>query len=121
MKVKKKFRKLWIALVDIKAAPGYVLNDLIDMSDCEDQEEIYVGAWANVILKAKTVKEALDLIERGLAEKKFVVKFIDKIENIYFLIDNDALGAETIKEAEWLYSSQFRFMISDKLWTYLKD
>lgn len=121
MKTKKKFKKLWIASVDIEAAPGYEFNDLIDCSECNETLPAYNGAWANVILQSETIKEALNLIEQGLSEKNFIVKFIDKIENLYFLVEDNDVNVEIIKEAEWLYSSKFRFMISDKLWPYLND
>jgi len=72
-------------------------------------------------LQSETIKEALNLIEQGLSEKNFIVKFIDKIENLYFLVEDNDVNVDIIKEAEWLYSSKFRFMISDKLWPYLND
>ena len=121
MRTKKKFKKLWIASVDIEAAPGYEFNDLIDCSECNETLPAYNGAWANVILQSETIKEALNLIEQGLSEKNFIVKFIDKIENLYFLVEDNDVNVDIIKEAEWLYSSKFRFMISDKLWPYLNN
>ena len=94
MRTKKKFKKLWIASVDIEAAPGYEFNDLIDCSECNETLPAYNGAWANVILQS---------------------------ENLYFLVEDNDVNVDIIKEAEWLYSSKFRFMISDKLWPYLND
>ena len=67
MRTKKKFKKLWIASVDIEAAPGYEFNDLIDCSECNETLPSYNGAWANVILQSETIKEALNLIEQGLS------------------------------------------------------
>ena len=89
MRTKKIFKQLWVASVDIEAMPNYDFMELIDRSDCNEALPKYIGAWANVIIQAPTIKEALFLIEIGLNE-----------------------------EAEWLYKSQYSFMISDKLWPY---
>ena len=98
MKTKKIFKQLWVASVDIEAMPNYDFMELIDRSDC---------------------KEALSLIEIGLNEKKFKIRFIDKIESLYSLVEDDEINIDMIKEAEWLYKSQYSFMISDKLWPYV--
>lgn len=118
MKVKKKYKQLWIASVDIEAAPEYEFNDLVDCSECDNTLPAYTGAWANIILQSETINEALILLEMGLSEKNFIVKFIDKIENLYSLVEDNDVNIDIIKEAEWLYSSKYRFMISDKLWPY---
>ena len=109
MKTKKIFKQLWVASVDIEAMPNYDFMELIDRSDCK----------ANVIIQAPTIKEALSLIEIGLNEKKFKIRFIDKIESLYSLVEDDEINIDMIKEAEWLYKSQYSFMISDKLWPYV--
>lgn len=69
-------------------------------------------------MQSETINEALILLEMGLSEKNFIVKFIDKIENLYSLVEDNDVNIDIIKEAEWLYSSKYRFMISDKLWPY---
>ena len=97
MRTKKIFKQLWVASVDIEAMPNY---DFI------------------VIIQAPTIKEALFLIEIGLNEKNFKIRFIDKIENLYSLVEDNEINIDMIKEAEWLYKSQYSFMISDKLWPY---
>lgn len=103
MKTKKKFKQLWIVSVAVEAFPGYEFNDLIDCSDCNETLPVYIGAWANVIIQSLTIHEGLSILECGLKEKKLKVKFIDKIENMYSLIENNELNVDVIKEAEWLY------------------
>lgn len=118
MRTKKIFKQLWVASVDIEAMPNYDFMELIDRSDCNEALPKYIGAWANVIIQAPTIKEALFLIEIGLNEKNFKIRFIDKIENLYSLVEDNEINIDMIKEAEWLYKSQYSFMISDKLWPY---
>ena len=112
---------MWVASVDIKADSGYNFMDLIDCSDHNEVLPKYIGAWANVIIQSATINEALDLLEIGLNEKNFRIKFIDKIENMYSLIEDDDVNEDIIKEAEWLYSSKYCFVISDRLWPYVND
>lgn len=119
MTTKTKYKELWIASVDIVASPGYKFNDLVDCSECNDTLPSYDGAWANIILHAKTINEAINLIEKGLSEKNFSIKFIDKIENLHSLVEDENVNIDLVREAEWLYSSKYCFMISDKLWPYL--
>lgn len=119
MKAKTKYKQLWIASVDIVASPGYKFNDLVDCSECNDTLPSYDGAWSNIILHAKTINEAINLIEKGLSEKNFSIKFIDKIENLHSLVEDENVNIDLVREAEWLYSSKYCFMISDKLWPYL--
>ena len=121
MRTENKYKQIWVASVDIEAVPGYDFMELIDYSDHNEVLPKYIGAWANVIIQSATINEALILLERGLNEKSFNIKFIDKIENLYSLIEDNDINEEIIKEAEWLYSSQYRFMISDKLWPYVND
>ena len=121
MNTKEKFIQMWVASVDIEADSGYNFMDLIDCSDHNEVLPKYIGAWANVIIQSPTINEALDLLEIGLNEKNFRIKFIDKIENLYSLIEENNINVDMIKEAEWLYSSKYSFVISDKLWPYVND
>ena len=121
MKTENKFKQIWVASVDIESVAGYDFMELIDCSDHDEVLPKYIGAWANVIIQSATINEALNLLEIGLKEKNFRIKFIDKIENLYSLIEDNDINEDIIKEAEWLYSSQFKFMISDKLWPYVND
>ena len=121
MNTKEKFKQMWVASVDIEAVSGYNFMDLIDCSDHHEVLPKYIGAWANVIIQSATINEALDLLEIGLNEKNFRIKFIDKIENMYSLIEENDINVDMIKEAEWLYSSKYSFVISDKLWPYVND
>ena len=121
MKSKQKYKQIWIVSVDIEAISGYDFMELIDRSDCNEALPKYIGAWANVIIKSATINEALNLLEIGLKEKNFKIRFIDKIENMYSLVEDDDINIDMIKEAEWLLSSQYCFMISDKLWPYVND
>ena len=116
------FKQIWVASVDIEADSGYDFMNLIDCSDFNNEVlPKYIGAWANVIIQSPTINEALDLLEIGLNEKNFRIKFIDKIENLYSLIEENNINVDMIKEAEWLYSSKYSFVISDKLWPYVND
>lgn len=119
MRAKTKYKQLWIASVDIEASPGYKFNDLVDCSELMTPLPSYDGAWANVILHAETINEAINLVEKGLSEKNFSIKFIDKIENLYSLVEDENINIDLVREAEWLYSSKYSFMISDQLWPYL--
>lgn len=122
MAPKQEYEQIWMAFLDIKAQEGYEFDDLIDLSDCKDPAEVKsVGAWGNVLVRANNIKEAIEIIEMGLHEKKFEVKFIDSIKNFYSLVEEGTVSDEVIQEADWLYSSGYRFMISDRLWTYLED
>ena len=83
------FKQIWVASVDIEADSGYDFMNLIDCSDHHEVLPKYIGAWANVIIQSPTINEALDLLEIGLNEKNFRIKFIDKIENLYSLIEEN--------------------------------
>ena len=58
---------------------------------------------------------------RGLQELGFVVKEIDTIENLEFLLEKNEVTEDTILEADWLISSEYVFMISDKLFPYIES
>jgi len=61
------------------------------------------------------------LAPRGLQELGFVVKEIDTIENLEFLLEKNEVTEDTILEADWLISSEYVFMISDKLFPYIES
>jgi DNA-dependent RNA polymerase auxiliary subunit epsilon len=54
----------------------------------------------------------------GLRELKFEIEFIEKIENISSLIENDELKSDVKIEVDWLLNSEFVFKISDKIFPY---
>jgi len=56
---------------------------------------------------------------RGLHELGFIVKEIVTIENLEFLLKKDEVTEDIILEADWLISSEYVFMISDKLFPYI--
>ena len=112
------YNNLWLAFVNLKAKKGFVFKDLIDFEDTEEKIN-YKGAWANIIIKSKNIKEALDIIPLGLDELNFEVIFIDKIENIGSLIEYKEISNDDVKsEADWLLKSNFVFKISDRLFPY---
>ena len=107
MKNKEIFKQLWIASVDIEPAFGYDFLELIDLKEDKEVSPKYIGAWVNIIIQAVNINNTLMLLEMGLSEKKFEIKFVDKIENMYSLVENNELNVDIIKKAEWLYHSQY--------------
>ncbi len=112
------YRKVWLAFVQIEAQEKYSFNDLIDSENAGLPQ--YVGAWANVLVKANDINKALEIVPQGLDEKGFRVIFIDKIENVASLIEYDELDKKAIKEVDWLLSTDYVFMISDKIFPYVE-
>jgi DNA-dependent RNA polymerase auxiliary subunit epsilon len=120
---KLKYSNLWLLFVNIKARKGLKFVDLIDTDDAEsmDSRKKYIGAWANLLIKADTINKAIDIAPLGLKELNFEIKFIDKIENLGSLLEYNEIKNDVIEEAEWLLKSGFIFKISDKLFPYEKQ
>ena len=114
---KDKYNNFWLAFVNIRAEKGYKFNDLIDLG-ADDPKSSYVGAWANIIVKAEEMNEAIEIIPQGLKELNFDVVFIDKIENLGSLIDYGEVNELVASEVNWLSESDYVFKISDKLFPY---
>jgi len=116
------YKNVWLAFVQITAEDGFSFEDLVE-SDEEETEKTdkYIGAWANILIKANTINEALEIVPQGLSEKNFIVLFIDKIENVESLIEYDELDLKIIEEINWLLSTEYVFMISDKIFPYIKS
>lgn len=110
------FASLWLMFVNIIAKSGYSFNDLIDQEN--NSTEVFNGAWANIIIKAHTIHEALEIAPLGLQELNFDIAFIDKIENFKSLVENKELKTDVIKEGVWLLNSGFVFKISDRIFPY---
>lgn len=116
---KQKYLNTWLIFVNIKPQVGEQLMNLVDIEELIlTTNETYIGAWANVIIKANTINAALEILPLGLNELKFEIEFIDKIENIFSLIENNELKDEVRMEADWLLNSDFVFKISDKIFPY---
>lgn len=111
----KKYKEVWLVFVNIKAIDNFKFSDLIDS---EEINENYKGAWANIIVKAKNISDALEIIPQGLNELKFEVVFIDKVENIASLIEYEEINETVKSEVNWLIKSNYVFKISDKLFPY---
>jgi len=111
------FKKLWLAFVNIKPRNGLLLGDLID-SEQNVVTNVYAGAWANILVKASTINEAVDILPFGLNELGYNIEFIDKVENVFSLMEYKELKKEVEEEAEWLLKSNFHFKISDRLFPY---
>jgi hypothetical protein len=111
------YKKVWLAFVQIEAQENYSFNELIDSENRHTPE--YVGAWANVLVKAENINQALEIVPQGLDEKKFDVIFIDKIENVASLIEYKELDENVMQEVDWLVSTDYVFMISDKIFPYV--
>ena len=114
-----KYSSVWLLLVQFVAKEGIRFNDLID-SEGREEKENYEGAWANVIVKANSISEAIEITPKGLAEKNFKMVFIDKAENLNSLIENKELDNSVVNEVDWLLSTEFVFMISDKVFPFTK-
>ncbi|WP_101688744.1 hypothetical protein [Dysgonomonas massiliensis] len=115
--MKKKYSNFWLAFVNLKAKDGLVFSDLIDFDGLPDNID-YNGAWANIIVKANNINDALEIISLGLSELEFDVVFIDKIENIGSLIEYKEVTDDVKAEVDWLLESDFVFKISDKIFPY---
>lgn len=112
------YRNVWLAFIDIQAFEGLKFQDLIDFDD--EVPEDYIGAWANVLVINDRINEVPDIIEKGLSELNFSLKFIDKIENVASLIEYDEIDENVIEECDWLLSTKFIFKISEKIFPYLE-
>ena len=111
-----KYKSTWLAFVNIVAESNKI-TELVDLEGEEDNSN-YSGAWANIIVKAATIKEAIEIIPLGVGELGFSVDFIDKVENIGSLIEYDEIDENVIKEVDWLLSTNYVFKVSDKIFPY---
>ena len=113
------YSNIWLLLIDLSAPEWTKFNDLIELDEGDDEE--YLGAWANILIKADTFEKALQLAPLGLEELGFEIKEIDTTENLKSLIDDSSVGDDVISEADWLIASDYVFMISDKIFPYIED
>ena len=116
-----KYKNLWHIFVNIEAIEGYNFNDLIDTSDCDTTVGKYIGAWANILVKANTINEAIEIIPLGLKEKNFQVIFIERAINLQSMADENDVDEEEMEEADRLLSTSYRFKIVDRLYPYIAD
>ncbi len=86
------YRNVWLAFVQIEPTGNYSFEELIE-SD-EKVEKKYIGAWTNLLIKANTINEALEIVPQGLKEKEFKVVFIDKIENVQSMVEYEEIDLE---------------------------
>jgi hypothetical protein len=49
-----------VSIRKFKSQKEFVFKDLIDFEDTEEKIN-YKGAWANIIIKSKNIKDALDI------------------------------------------------------------
>ena len=113
----KKYSSIWLLLVQFEAQDGYRFNSLIEFEERSEEEE-YDGAWANVLVKAKTINESIEIAQKGLTEINFKTVYIDKSENLGSLAENGEIDKSVLDEADWLLSTDFVFMISDRIFPY---
>jgi hypothetical protein len=106
---------VWLVFVNIKPLDGFKFHELIET---KRKNENYIGAWANILVRADTIHKALEIIPRGLKELNFEILFIDKIENFKSLVDYKEIAPEVIEEADWLLCTSYVFKISDKIFPY---
>lgn len=110
------YKNIWLVFVQIEPEEDYSFENLIDFD--EEVDKKYNGAWANLIVKADTIYDALDIAPQGLKEKNFKVIFIDKIENVKSLVEYNEIDSKVIEEIDWLLTTNYVFMISDKIFPY---
>ncbi len=116
-----KYKNLWHIFVNIEAIEGYNFNDLIDTSDCDTTVSKYIGAWTNILVKADTINEAIEIIPLGLKEKNFKVIFIERAVNLQSMADENDVEEEELEEADWLLSTSYRLKIVERLYPYIAD
>lgn len=109
--------QVWLVFADIQAIKGKNFNDLIDLGD-DTTGQVYSGAWANILIKCAKINDVVLLVERGLKEIGMQIKFIDKIENFSSLVEYDKVEEKVIEEVDWLLTTDYQFMISDKIFPY---
>jgi len=114
---KKAYLGLWVFFLHLGPGKGYRFNNLIEIEDGDTRE--YKGAWANVLVKGKTIHEALEILPLGLKELGFEIIFIDAVQNVYTLADNNELNKDILDECDWLLKTKYKYMISDKLFPYI--
>lgn len=106
---------VWLVFVNIKPVAGFKFHDLIES---KRKNENYIGAWANILVRADTIQNVLEILPAGLKQLNFEVEFIDKIENFKSLVDYKEISPEVIEEADWLLCTPYFFKISDRIFPY---
>ena len=114
------FKCLWLVFVNIKPIKPHKFIDLIEIEDDNNMPE-FIGAWANIIIKADDIQEVIQILPAGLLEKNFEVVFVDKIENMNSLVEHENLNQMVLDEANWINDSEFVFMISDCIYPYVDE
>ncbi|HOY11787.1 MAG TPA: hypothetical protein PLY70_01550 [Saprospiraceae bacterium] len=118
---KEGFYSLWIVFLNIKPIKPHKFIDLIDIEHENNDMPEFIGAWANIIIKADDIHEVLEILPAGLLEKNFEVVFVDKIENMNSLVEHENLNQMVLNEANWILDSEFVFMISDCIYPYVDE
>ncbi len=88
---------------------------------CDTPVGKYIGAWANILVKADTINEAIEIIPLGLKEKNFKVIFIERAVNLQSMADENDVEEEELEEADWLLSTSYRLKIVERLYPYIAD
>jgi hypothetical protein len=114
---RKAYLGLWVVFLHLGPGTGYRFNDLIEIEAGDTKE--YKGAWANVLVKGKTIQEALEILPLGLKELCFEIIFIDAVQNVFTLADSNELTNGVLDECDWLLKTKYKYMISDKLFPYI--
>lgn len=109
------YTAVWLVFVNIKPLDGFKFHELIE---AKRKNENYVGAWANILVRADNIHKALEIVPAGLKELSFEIVFIDKIENFKSLVDYKEVAPEVIEEADWLLCTPYVFKISDRIFPY---
>ena len=110
-------KRLWTALVEIIPAGDDNLEDLIDLEGINDENE-YLGAWANVMVESDDILTAHNIILQGLAEKRFKVIDFEYLDDYSHYKDVYETGVEFDEAEELLRNSSYRFCIIGKLFPF---
>ena len=86
--IKEGLHRLWLVFVNIKPIKPHKFIDLIEIEDDNNMPE-FIGAWANIIIKADDIQEVIQILPAGLLEKNCEVVFVDKIENMNSLLEHE--------------------------------
>jgi hypothetical protein len=110
------YSEVWLAFVHIKPEEGFAFKDLVDFEGKEAKD--FIGAWANVLVRAPSIKEVIGIVPIGFKEKNFEVIFIESVQHLSPLVERQEVDQNLIDEADWLMNSEFVFLISNKLFPY---
>lgn len=112
------YSQVWMVFVNMEAMEGYDFMALLDFEELDPSEPQYQSAWANILIRANNVYEALEVLEGGLKKLCMRPAFIESIQNLAPMIENNEVDDEVIAQLDELLASPDVFRISDQLFPY---